>query len=104
MKYILIAILFFNLFINNDKEPKKKINSEIKSEINSEINMINIKIIDIDTKEELIGVKNKDKYTNFEGEIKINKGDSILLELISYEKINIKSIQKDTIIGMSKLY
>lgn len=95
MKYILITILFFNLFIIDVKKEK-----ELKT---ANLNTVNIKIIDIDTKEELCAVKNIDKYSNYEGEIKINKGDSILLELISYEKVNINSVKKDTIIEMSRL-
>jgi hypothetical protein len=97
MKYILITILFFN-FLFTDINKK-----EVKNEVPSELNMITIKIVDIDTKEELFAVKNIDQYTDFNGEIKINKGDSISLELISYEKVNIKSVSNDTIIGISRL-
>ena len=45
----------------------------------------------------------KDISVVIDGEIKITKGDSISLELISYEKVNINSVKNDTIIGMSRL-
>lgn len=99
MKYILIITIILNylLFnINNEKEKNEK-----KTETTS--NIINLKIIDINTKEELYAVKNIDKYSDFDGNMKITKGDSISLELISYEKLNINNIQSDTIIEMSKV-
>lgn len=96
MKYLLAIILFFNLFFVDKKDDKKPEEASVS-------NIINIQIIDKDTKEELFAVKNIDKYSDFDGKMKINRGDSISLTLISYKDINIKTVKNDTIIGMSKV-
>jgi hypothetical protein len=91
MKYI---ILFFILNFNLKESPK---NTPI---INQEMSII---IVDESTNETLVGVKNNNNYSDLDGILKINKGDSINLELISYEKLIISSIKNDTIIKMSKI-
>jgi len=93
MKYlivILLMLLSLNLISNNKKEIKTISNQEIY-----------IKIVDQKTNEYLVGVKNNDKYSNFDGVLKVNKGENISLELVSYEKVNITSIKNDTIIKMN---
>lgn len=87
MNYILFFLLMLNF--NNDKQTNKQ-------SINQEVI---ITIID-NNNEKLTGVKNGNKYSNFDGELAINKGDSVLLELVSYEIINIENIENDTIIKM----
>ena len=65
MKY-LIVILFMMLNLNliSKEKTEKKVNNQ----------EIYIKIIDQKTSEYLVGVKNNDKYSNFDGLLKINKG------------------------------
>ena len=93
MKYLMV-ILFLLLNLNLISKEKK----EIKKVNNNEIY---IEIIDQKTNEVLVGVKNGDKYSNFDGLMKINKGDNVCLELVSYEKVSLLNIKNDTIIKMN---
>lgn len=85
MKIIIIItyILFFTLFDNDVK----------------------ITVVDKNSNELLIGVKdlNTNKYTDLNGELLLNCGSSIDLELISYEKINVRNIKNDTIIYLNPI-
>ena len=65
---------------------------------------ITVTIKDSQTKESLVGVLNhKSKtYSNLDGQITI-KQQSVILDLISYEKITINNIKKDTTILMKPL-
>jgi hypothetical protein len=68
------------------------------------LNPITITIKDSETKETLVGVLNhKSKtYSNLDGKIVI-KQPSVTLDLISYEKISVKNIKRDTTIYMKPL-
>ena len=66
----------------------------------------NVKVTIIDNRNEsLVGVFNRvsNKYSNFNGCLIINSGDSINLELISYKSITVKKIYSDTTIIMPNL-
>ena len=92
MKYIVILFMILNL--NLTSKEKKELNN------NQEIF---VKIVDEKTNESLAGVKNINNktYSDFDGILKINKGETIKLELVSYEKLTSTKIKNDTIIKMN---
>jgi len=95
MKYTFLLIMMFILNLNVDAKKEGK-----ETKINNEIT---IKIVDEKTNELLVGVKNDNTYSDFDGNLKINKNKEINLELISYRKLNIESIKNDTIIKMKMI-
>lgn len=76
-----------------------------KENKNNEVNdQITITIVDYNNNEELVGVneKNSNSYSNFNGEIKLQKNTNVHLSLISYEDILISDIKNDTIIKLKR--
>lgn len=92
MKYLLISIILFNLF-----------NTEKIIESNK-TNDIIVTIINKETNEKLVGVKNftNNTYSNFDGKMIIQKNTIANLNLISYENNQIL-IKNDTIIKLIKI-
>lgn len=66
---------------------------------------INVTIIDSRTREPLCGVLNQhqNNYSDINGSLIVRKNNSLNLKFISYEDVNIKNIQHDTIIKMNPL-
>jgi len=64
---------------------------------------VNVTIIDSRTKEPLCGVLNQHNYSDINGSLIVRRNNSLNLKFISYEDINIKNIQNDTIIKMNPL-
>jgi hypothetical protein len=93
MKYTFLFIALLIVFTTFSKD--KGLKSEPAQEIY-------ITIIDDITKETLVGVKNGSTYSNLDGKIKVNKGEEVSLEFISYEKLN-TIVKNDTIIKMSSI-
>ena len=71
----------------------------------SMVNRIKITIVDEKTNENLSGVLDKKtlKYSDFNGQLILNSGQPIKLNLISYEEMNIKNVKNDTTIKMIPL-
>ena len=88
MKLILILILIFTLNVEVTKTETIMEN-------------ITVTVKDITTNETLVGVKIGDKYTNFDGNVKVKKGD-YNLDFISYQNIKIL-IDHDTIIYLKNI-
>lgn len=97
MKKTLIFLILFNLGFFGICE---NIKNSTKSSVNQQI-----KITIIDTeKEPLTGVLNKtlNNYSDLKGNLIVNKGDSVNLQFISYENLNIK-VSKDTTIVLKEI-
>src|ERR1035437_5032512 len=102
MKKILIFLLFSFIILN--VSTKNNVKHEYYNEIKNSTtynNQISIKLIDNVTLESLPGVKCGNKYSDLNGVLKINKGDIITLNFISYQKILLCNIKNDTIIKMT---
>jgi hypothetical protein len=95
MKYLIILVIVSGLFLSWKDESNSNSNSS---------NKVSIILLDKDTNEKLVGVKNKNdnSYSNFDGELLINKNSVVSLELISYNNIQLE-VKNDTIIKLSKI-
>ena len=93
MNLILILMLFYNTnFVTYTNTAKS-------------IDKVKITIVDEKTSEKLVGVLDKKtlNYSDINGQLLLNNGNSLNLNLISYEEMNIKNIRNDTIIKMKPL-
>lgn len=110
MKNLLILLILLFFTVANAKNNVTTENNVQKNDnnINNSINNneILIKIVDKKTLESLSGVKCGKTYSDLNGYLKVNKGDVVILELISYNKVILQNVYSDTIITMSmkKLY
>lgn len=94
MKYLIILVIVSGLFLGSTKNnnmPKNESKKEIsKNEMPISSNKkVSIILLDKDTNEKLTGVKNKNdnSYSNFDGELLVDKNSIVSLELISYKDI-----------------
>jgi hypothetical protein len=67
-------------------------------------NQVSITVIDEKTDEKLVGVieNNSQNFTDFDGQLKSEKGEILKLKLVSYQDVVIENIKNDTIIKMKQ--
>jgi hypothetical protein len=91
----MILVFVSGLYLNlNGKEDNS----------NSSNKKVSITLLDKDTNEILVGVRNQvdNSYSNFDGELLVNKNSLVSLELISYNGIQLE-VKNDTIIRLTKI-
>ena len=108
MKYTFLFILLFS-FISIKSHVNSLILSKSKEVVsldlgnnNLSLHMCKIQIVDELTTETLVGVKNRNTYSDLDGILLVDKDKPISLEFISYEKLN-TIVKNDTIIKMNSI-
>lgn len=94
MKYLIILFIVSVLFLSGTGKEKSSVSS----------NEVLIILLDNETNERLVGVKNKidNSYSNFDGELLVKKSSLVSLEFISYNNVQLE-VKKDTIIRLTKI-
>jgi hypothetical protein len=94
MKYLIILVIVSGLFLSGIGKEKRELSN----------NKVLLILMDNETNERLVGVKNKNDnlYSNFDGELLVNINSIVSLEFISYNNVQLE-VKQDTIIRLSKI-